>query len=230
MRLAAVVVSLAPLIGGPLIAGSVEGRVTNSVTGEPIAGVTVRSIGPHSYVYQTVTDASGSYRLTGLDDGKYGGEFSKDGFSGAKADSRTVTGDAPARADARINPWGSLRGRVVDEDGNPVSGARVEISANKDTATIEDGEFVFDGLWPASYTVVTMAGQTVNGRLGWSTRCTPDGQFVFPDLPPGEYTLLAYQGTNDAASPGFQGIIAAQGQRVKVEAGETASITLQPTQ
>ncbi len=38
--------------------------------------------------------------------------------------------------------------------------------------------------------------------------------------------VLAYQGTNDAASQEFQGIIAAQGERVKVEAGETESLKL----
>ena len=60
---------------------TIEGRVTNSVTGEAVGGVKVRFLDRHSYVYSTTTDSTGSYRLTGLNDGDYRGEFRKDGFS-----------------------------------------------------------------------------------------------------------------------------------------------------
>lgn len=53
----------------PLAAGSIEGRVTNSVTGEPVIGATVRFIDSHSYVYSGSTDSSGAYRVDGLEEG-----------------------------------------------------------------------------------------------------------------------------------------------------------------
>ncbi len=46
----------------PLAAGSIEGRVANSVTGEPVIGATVRFIDSHSYVYTSSTDSRGAYR------------------------------------------------------------------------------------------------------------------------------------------------------------------------
>jgi hypothetical protein len=39
---------------------SIEGRVTNGVTGEVVAGVDVRFLDRHSYVYRTTTDSTGS--------------------------------------------------------------------------------------------------------------------------------------------------------------------------
>jgi len=56
-----------------------------------------------------------------------------------------------------LKPWGSLRGRVVDEDGKPVAGVRVERdpvppgSLEGETVTDEKGEFVFPDLAAGSY-------------------------------------------------------------------------------
>ena len=38
----------------PLMGGSIEGRVTNSVTGEGVVGASVRFLDRHSYVYENV--------------------------------------------------------------------------------------------------------------------------------------------------------------------------------
>jgi len=139
----------------PLMGGSIEGRVTNSVTGEAVGGVKARFLDRKSYVYESVTDSTGSYRLTGLGDNDYSGEFSKDGCSDTRMNERVhVSGDVPARADAQIQPWGSLRGRVVDEDGKPAPGVRVEGPGRDGAVTGEDGEFEFHELRPGSYTLV----------------------------------------------------------------------------
>ncbi len=58
-----------------LFGGSIEGRVTNSVTGEPVIDASVRFIGAHSRVFSTSTDSTGTYHLTDLDEGDYRGEF-----------------------------------------------------------------------------------------------------------------------------------------------------------
>ncbi len=141
--------------------GAIDGRVTNSVTGEGVSGVKVRFLDRHSYVYDTVTDPTGSFHLAGLSDGDYRGEFTKEGFVD---DSRNlgntsyhVAGGIAARADKQLKPGGSLRGRVVDEDGKPAAGVRVERepvapgSLDGDTVTNENGEFVFQDLASGSY-------------------------------------------------------------------------------
>ena len=139
----------------PLIGGSIEGRVTNSVTGEPVSGVKVRFLDQHSVVHETGTDSSGVFQLSGLSDGAYRGEFSKDGFADGSGNSvAALAGDVAARVDARLYPWGGIRGRVVDQDGKPAARIRVEIDGGDDTAADENGEFAFRGLRPGSYALV----------------------------------------------------------------------------
>ena len=149
---------LAVFLAVPLLlaqsAGVIEGRVTNSVTGEAVGGVKVRFLDRQSIVHDTVTDSTGAYRLTGLADGNYGGVFTKDGFSeGRLSEPVHVAANVPARADAQIQPWGSLRGRVLDEDGKPAAGVRVECGCTRDdgVATDQSGEFTFQDLRPGSY-------------------------------------------------------------------------------
>ncbi len=158
---------LALLSAAPLTAASIEGRITNSVTGDPISGATVRVIDRQNYIFYSTTDTTGSYTLTGLKDGDYRGEFSKDGFNGMRAGGTLAdvlngggwvhaSGDVPARLDVQLQPWGSLRGRVVDEDGNPAPSVSVEISLNLDNlaTTDERGEFTFSNLRPGAYTLL----------------------------------------------------------------------------
>jgi hypothetical protein len=91
----------------PLISAMIEGQVTNGVTGAGISGATVRFMDRTSHAFQTTTDASGAYRLTGLADGEYHGAFSKDGFSDYRqgsslsdllsgANSVRISGDVPS--------------------------------------------------------------------------------------------------------------------------------------
>jgi hypothetical protein len=135
--------------------GSIEGRVTDGVTGEAVSGVEVRFLDQHSYVHGAVTDSTGSYRLTGLNDGDYSGQFTKEGFSDTRLSQRVhVAGDGTARANVQIQPWGALRGRVVDEDGRPAAGVRVECACASDTITGENGDFAFHDVRPGSYTLV----------------------------------------------------------------------------
>src|SRR5580704_11518005 len=123
------IVLLATLISLTLYAqstgGSIEGRVSNSVTGEAVGGVKVRFVDRRSYVHSTVTDSTGSYRLTGLDESDYRGDFSKEGFSNSDRTSSRVAGFVPVKVDAQLKPWATLRGRVVDEDGTPMPRVRV---------------------------------------------------------------------------------------------------------
>ena len=140
-----------------------------------MVGASVRFLDRHSYVYETSTDANGTYRLINLDDGDYRGEFSKDGFSGARPGTSItevlagtggvhVAGDVPGRLDAQLLPFGGLRGRVVDEEGKPAGQVHVEIiqisqvapGQVSDTGAVSDenGEFAFKDLPPGSYIVV----------------------------------------------------------------------------
>ncbi len=162
---------------GSLHAGSIEGRVTNAVTGEPVVDATVRFLS-HGHPLTTATDSNGAYQLTDLADGDYQGQFSKDGFSEALAGSLEsivngagvahVAGNTAAHVDAQLRPWGGLRGRVVDEEGKPAAGVHVEISrgVDNDAMTDADGAFAFQEVEPASYTVVAKPAPVTKMRDG----------------------------------------------------------------
>src|SRR5262249_29592238 len=51
--------------------GSVSGTVTNSVNSSPIANVTVHAVASDGSVTSAVSDATGKYKLTGLDADTY---------------------------------------------------------------------------------------------------------------------------------------------------------------
>ncbi len=172
------------LFAAPLIAGSIEGRVTNGVTGEPVAGANVRFLDRHSYVFRTVTDASGAYRINDLADGEYQGEVASAGFSdyrqGASFQDMAsggvrVSGDVPAHFDMQLQPWARLRGRVIDEDGNPAAGVLVEISLRVDGAATTDanGNFTFEELRPGSYTVAAKPEARTRMRDGEKVGTVP---------------------------------------------------------
>lgn len=167
----------AGLIATPVLCGSIEGRVTNSATGEPVVNADVRFIDPHSYVFSTATDASGMYHITGLAEGDYRSEFQKDGFSEDRlAPNRVhVAGETPAHADAQLRPFGKLRGRVIDEEGKPAKGVAVEFSRGVDDTTLTDanGGFAFQVVEPGSYTVVAKPMPATRMRDGERVGAVP---------------------------------------------------------
>lgn len=147
--------------------GTIDGRVTNSVSGEGVPGVRARFLNK-GYVYEASTDASGAYHLTGLADGDYAPEFMKDGYSQSTRGHVQVAGSVPATFNLQMRPWGSLRGRVLDEDAKPVAGVRVEIGRGirDDISTNAAGEFAFEEVAPGSYILVAKPPPNVRVQDG----------------------------------------------------------------
>ena len=145
---------------------SIEGRITNSVTGEALGGVHVRFLDRRSYVYFTETDSTGSYRLTGLNDGDYRGEFTRDGFSGSrKSVPYRISGFVAVRVDTpEIETAGRIArarvGRGLEASGGGSCGEGPDPAGNLDgnTLTNENGEFVFQDMASGSYVVVAKPG------------------------------------------------------------------------
>lgn len=63
-----------------------------------------------------------------------------------------------------------------------------------------------------------------SGRL-FSAVCTGDSEFTISDVPPGEYLVTAYSG-QFLGGVDIKGVVQASGERVKVEAGATATLAL----
>lgn len=117
--------------------GSVEGRVTNSQTGEGVSGATLHlnfigprigganSTGPQS----ASSGADGTFRFDNLQDGAYFITADCTGYSAMHPNPKSITlaqGQSVTDISIQLDPQGGIHGRVVDDEGNPVGDASVE--------------------------------------------------------------------------------------------------------
>jgi len=65
--------------------GSISGTVTNSVSGSPLADITVTIVASDGELFSDITDANGFYEFTGLSSGEYSLLFAGTGFRSTTA-------------------------------------------------------------------------------------------------------------------------------------------------
>jgi PGF-CTERM protein len=102
--------------------GFVNGTVTNA--SGPVTGATVTAYGPTS-VQTTTTDASGNYSVA-VEEGFVGLEYSAPGH-GVHSEFVEATAGNTTRVDVTLREPGTITGTVVDENGDPISGATVDV-------------------------------------------------------------------------------------------------------
>jgi hypothetical protein len=163
---------------------SIEGRVVNAVTGEPVGKATVSVLSSPAANFRVgaatfaSTDAAGRFLVRGLAAGRYALTASKPGFvhaPGSGIESTSLAGGQQVTGVVlRLTPGGVLTGRIVDEDGDPVVRASVKLS--RDTVvtgkrrvqqvsvenTNDLGEYRFFEITPGRYYV--SASAQVRGR------------------------------------------------------------------
>ncbi|HWC97621.1 MAG TPA: carboxypeptidase-like regulatory domain-containing protein [Candidatus Sulfopaludibacter sp.] len=141
---------------------SVQGVVTNSVTGEPVlrAHVVLRAIVAGSQSGQTrygaLTTTEGKFAITGMDPGRYAVAVDKTGFVFV-TDSTPValqSGDAKDDLKLKLTPAGSIAGRVLTPEGDPMENVAVTLDGiPNSTSTDDKGRFRIGGLTPGKYRV-----------------------------------------------------------------------------
>ena len=127
---------------------TVSGQVSNALTGEPVRRALVAlqridmaspNVMINSRVGNTVaTDAAGHFEMTGIPPGKYRLSAERSGFIVAQYGSRgpgkagtllTLEAGQKSRDLAiRLTPNGVIAGRVLDDEGEPVPNANVQVS------------------------------------------------------------------------------------------------------
>ena len=117
---------------------TVRGTVKNEKNGDPIAGVTVSATAPDGTTITTVTNDDGKYSLEDVPEGAEV-TVTFEGFTVA-----TLPLGTGANLDFEIRP-DVLTGVVVDEEGQPVSGAVVSIGTAT-TTTGDDGTYRIAGV------------------------------------------------------------------------------------
>ncbi len=126
------------------------GKVTDSVTGDPISGVMVTLDGMQVY-----TDAQGNYAFTDLETGTYSLFFQKGGYEEIEMADITLQ-EGNNELNVQMPPvvvLANLYGVVTDaETGYPLEGVRVSINGLT-TYTNGSGYYGFEELTPGSYTI-----------------------------------------------------------------------------
>ena len=141
---------------------------------KPMNGIPVKISGP--LPGQTVTDAQGNYNFHSLPSGTYEVNFVlPEGYLGDS--SRVAVADKTcAQVDEYPKPDGEISGRVLDENGKPVT--NVSVNLRCDSKLRESSEMPF----------CDFAGTDENGH------------YAFRGLPPGTYVL----GVNIAFGPDYR--------------------------
>ncbi len=171
---------------------SITGHVTNAATGEPLkkARVHLELLAPSAKVSMVMSNADGSFEFTNIDPGSYEISASRTGFLdttyGAKKPHQAgsiltlAAGQQVTDLTLALMPQAVISGRVVDEDGDPVENAMVDVS----TQTWQGGKLSY----------------TERNRVNSDDR----GEFRVAGLEPGKY-LLSAQFQNYPFEPANEG-------------------------
>jgi hypothetical protein len=176
--------------------GIIRGRVVRSDTGQPLRGAQVRVHIEGSYA--VLTDENGRYEIVGLPAGRHTLAASKGGFVQMQHGQRRpfgtgrpltlADGQVLERIDFSLPPGGVITGRIVDETGEPVVRATVNVmrmaftnGRRRPTAvgggqTDDRGEFRIFGLPRGEYLVQAGLGTSseVTGlRFGYAPTFYP---------------------------------------------------------
>jgi len=123
--------------------GVFGGTVTDAVTGQGLARAQVRLIAAGlGQQYQTTTDGDGGFRFNALAGGIYEIQASRSGYADAHSFApkdgtaaasgfQLAGGQSITNARIALEPEGTIAGRVMDEDGNPVPDASVAAIAER---------------------------------------------------------------------------------------------------
>lgn len=155
---------------------SIAGVVVNAATGAPLDHVDVRAFTPGDQSVaagESLTDANGAFRFSGLPEGKYRLQASRRGYitSGYQGhngfSTAIVTGPQQDSSHLRfpLMPFGVIDGTISDDNGDPVADAQVRL--------FRQDEMQGEGR-------ILPAGQQISDDRG---------TFEFPQLRPGSYFI-----------------------------------------
>lgn len=195
---------------------SLSGQVTAG--GSPVGNVTVTITGPDGFENSTVTDAEGNYQFDLLPPGDYTVTVEPpEGYEvdGPGSLDETITDEDVTDVDFALFRPGALGGKVLDDEGAPVSDVTIEITGPDGAETLTtdaEGNYYLGDLPPGEYTIVMTVpdGYTTVGpatrmvtiSTAGETRLDQDFEIALEQTspPPGEPTDEPSEQPTDGAT------------------------------
>ena len=212
-----------PLQPAPTGTGAIEGQVFSQATGAPLKKANVRLFGSRSQqgVMPTnaakETDDQGRFSFTNLPPGRYQLSATRQGFLNGSYGARKFSGngtpinlgqDQQMRdLTIKLSPQSVIVGKVLDEDGEPMSNVQVRILkytyrqgrkqwVNANSANTSDiGEFRIPNLLPGRYIV----SANPRNNPGMGVMQTPAAE-ALPEKPEMAYTVTYYPNSASQSS------------------------------
>jgi len=188
---------------------SIEGSVLDTITHEPVKKATVALNGPRGGL-QAVTDASGHFAFRQLPAGQYNLFASSEKYppvQGTIDPDRQLTLSVTAeeqKQDVHLSliPGGTVRGHIVDEDGNPLrcnvttlqfrdTGTGRNAQRNASSQSDDKGEYRLSSLPRGKYYIEAQCNQSVPLPHAFVRRTS------LMDVPTLTYAPLFYPGAAD---------------------------------
>jgi hypothetical protein len=181
---------LFPLAAGGLLAQTfVDARVLDAVTGQPVANASITS-GGATAGDPTMTDAAGHFRAEVRNNQLYV-RVKRYGYLDSWRSSTLQPGQTPSEIRILLAPQAVISGRVMDENGLPVRGARVTLLQSRlvngkrqlrasrgGTDTNEQGEYRLFGLPAGRYYLAFAPQKLADWNPRYSARLYPDATDV----------------------------------------------------
>jgi hypothetical protein len=166
-RMLAFALLFAPFVvgqGGGQGGGSLDGKVVNPNTGQPVAGVDIVLYTRQALRYETTSDAGGGFQFADVKPGTYEIRFEKEGYTFGRREPpqpyRIAAGQPAIHVRLEMSRRAALSGRVVDGEGKPVRAqvklAEGGLAAALSAAVNEDGEFTIKDVEPGFYALLAM--------------------------------------------------------------------------
>lgn len=139
------------------VSGTVQGKVLDA-DGSALAGVIVKATADGHTTLTTQSDANGAYTLSGLEENTtYTLTYQKSTYHTEQTTVTAAVGQVTTLPDQALYlDQGSVKGCVVDKDGQPVAGATVTIG-EKSTTTDASGNFTMTEIDAGSVTLTIRA-------------------------------------------------------------------------
>ena len=183
---------------------AIAGRVVKARSGDPLgkAIVTLRPVSGQRNQVTLTTAVDGIFSFNNITPGQYLMAVTREGYIRQEFGQRTYkgtgtvitigSGQVLANINFQLIPAGTIAGRILDEDGEPLAGIQVQalsyryqggrrtLVPGRAVETNDLGEYRLYWLTPDQYVVSAIPRQTRNGRFGNTTSDEAYAPSYFP--------------------------------------------------